>query len=544
MKSKLIIIVSIVLIIMGFYSCEDQLDIEQHGVRDVSNFYKTDEQCLEGLAAIYYQIETSWRNNDFFITASLADDAYPGGGARGNDVNLEEMNEFRHNANNGRVSELFVLYYTTIYRCKMLISRTDIENGSSTQKRCVAEAQVIRAFTYLRLVSFFGEVPLIAEELSGDFARPSASLSEIYSQIELDLNNAIASGALLEKENASSQLVNVSKQLAQAVLGKAYVYESTFTNVDKWTEARQALNAVISSGKYELFEGDYLDIFHYGGRFSTESMFETNRLFDSQNLAMDRSLTRLGWRKDRFKPDQLEVTQSTGLTFCANESYGFMNPTRELYKAFEEMEGEDGYRLNQVMISYKQLNEMPLQIGDGNYVYGNAGYFPLKFMTQASERVARNTYATNYMLFRYAEVLLLAAEAELPEHGGSQAKVDEYVNMIKARAGIANQPGNYTLEDIQKEKRLELCFECTRYPDLVRWGIAAQVLADKGKQVPLLYGLYDGSDNSNQKFTDTDGYNISWYETSGTGFQTKHEFLPIPQEELNVNKQISQHEGW
>ncbi len=544
MKNNFIKIMSIVLLFIGLSSCEDQLDIAQHGVREVDNFYKTDDQCLEGLAGIYYLIETSWVNDDLFVTCSLSDDVYPGGGARGNDVNLEEMNEFRHNANNGRVSSLFKLYYSTIYRCNILIDRTDETTASDIQKRCIAEAKVLRAFTYLRLASYYGEVPLIVEELTEDFARPSSTLSEIYAQIELDLTDAIESDALLEKDNVDSKLVNVSKQFAQAILGKAYIYESTFLNIDKWAEARQVLDEVISSQKYALYEGEYLDQFHYDGRYSTESMFETNRLSDPQNIAIVYYHGRMGWRKDRFKSDQLLATQNAGLTECATEAYGFLNPTRELYNAFVEMEGEDGYRLNQVMISYKQLNEMPLQIADGNSVYGNAGYFQKKIMPQASERLALFLYKMNLVLFRYSEVLLLAAEAELPIHGGSQAKVDEYMNLVKTRAGISNIPGNYTLEDVQKEKRLELCYEFTRYPDLVRWGIAQQTFADKGKQVPSLYGLADGSDNANQQFSNTDGYNISWYETGGDGFQEKHRFLPIPQEELNVNSEISQHEGW
>jgi starch-binding outer membrane protein, SusD/RagB family len=544
MKTNLIKILTVVLLIVSFYSCEDTLDIEQHGARSVGEFYETDDEALEGLAPIYYHISSEWQLWDFFIANGLSDDTYIGGGARGNDVGLEEMNEFRHNADNDRMSLLFQTYYATIYRCNMLTTNIDSESGSMVQQRCIAEAKVIRAYTYLRLVSFFGEVPLIAEELSGDFAQPSATLAEIYAQIELDLTSAIQSGALLEKDNVDQQLVNVSKQLAQALLGKAYVYESTFLGVDKWSDARQTLGAVITSDKYKLYEGEYLDQFHIDGRFSSESMFETNRIADAQNLERNYALARLGWRTERFKSDQLIAAKEAGLTDAADEAWGFMNPSYELYKAFLDMEGAGGYRFNQVMTTYKQLNDIPLQIADGNSIYGNAGYFQKKFMTQNKEKVSIFNYATDQMLFRYAEVLLLAAEAELPLHGGSQIKVDEYVNKIKSRAGISELPGNYTLEDLQKEKRLEMCFEYTRFPDLVRWGIAKEVLADKGKKTPSLYGLYDGSDNSNEKFTEFDGYNVKWHETGGSGYQDKHKFLPIPQEELNVNKLITQHEGW
>ncbi|WP_346864067.1 RagB/SusD family nutrient uptake outer membrane protein [uncultured Draconibacterium sp.] len=544
MKTNLIKILSVVLLVIAASSCEDVLDIEQHGARNVGEFYKTDDEALEGLAAIYYDISSQWQIWDFFIANGLSDDTYIGGGARGNDVGLEEMNEFRHNADNDRMKALFKVYYATIYRCNMLTSNIDPESESLVLQRCTAEAKVIRAYTYLRLVSFFGDVPLIVKELPGDYAQPTATLAEIYAQIELDLSSAIQSGSLLEKDNVDHQLVNVSKQLAQALLGKAYVYESTFLGVDKWNDARQTLGAVIASQKYKLFEGEYLDQFHIDGRFSCESMFETNRIADAQNLELNYALARLGWRTDRFKSDQLIAAKKAGLTDAADEAWGFMNPSYELYNAFLDMEGADGYRFNQVMTTYKQLDNIPLQIADGNSIYGNAGYFQKKFMTQNKEKVSIFNYATDQVLFRYAEVVLLAAEAELPLHGGSQAKVDQYVNMIKSRAGITELPGNYSLEDLQEEKRLEMCFEYTRFPDLVRWGIAKDVLADKGKRIPSLYGLYDGSDNSNEKFTDFDGYNVKWLETGGSGYQDKHKFLPIPQEELNVNKLITQHEGW
>lgn len=348
----------------------------------------------------------------------------------------------------------------------------------------------------------------------------------------------------MEKQSKDDKVVNVTKQLAQALLGKAYIYESTFLNTDKWAQARTALSEVINSGKYDLFRGKYNDQFHIQSPYTCESMFEINMVPDGQNFYTYMMTQRLGWRTEMFKKSQLDATNASGLTETATESYGFYSPSRELYKAFVEAEGEDGYRLNQVIITYKQLNAMPLQIDNGKVVYGNAGYFPLKFMPRMSERLKTNCYAMNLVLFRYAEALLLAAEAELPAHGGSQAKVDQYMNLIRERAQIANRPGQYTLSDIIKEKRLELCGEGSRFPDVVRWGIAAEVFKDTGKRIPRLYGLADGSDNTNPSYENVDGYNIEWITTGGNGWQSKYVSLPIPQGELNVNKVITQHEGW
>lgn len=530
---------------LTFTSCEDNLDVTQHGATPSSSYYSTDQECLEGLSAAYHYLEVSWLNSDFFVNAVLSDDCYTGGGARGNDGPLEELNELRHTADNSWIKTLFQTYYNTIYRCNMLISNIPTEGQTAIMKRCLAEAKVLRAFTYLRLASYFGECPLVLEEVKdGQYAKPNASLSEIYAQIELDLTDAINSGSLLEKSVVTDQLVNVSKQCAQGLLGKAYIYESTFLNVDKWKQAREVLNAVINSGKYDLFRGKYRDQFHIDNYFSSESLLETNRILDPQNAELIGRSPRLGWRTERFKPAQYLATQASGQTECAVEAYGFFNPTKELYDAFVEMEGENGYRLNEVIITYKQLNAMPLQIDNGNSIYGNAGYFMLKLMPKAKERMSAHKIAQNYVLFRYSEVLLLAAEAELPAHGGSQALVDKYMNLIKERAGIVNRPGNYSLQDIQKEKRLELCYEGTRYPDLVRWGLANSVLADKGKKIPTLFGLADNSDNTNAQHSNSDGYNVDWYQTASSGYQAKHAYLPIPQAELDVNQLVTQHDGW
>ena len=535
---------------LTFTACQDELDVEQHGATASSSFYSNDTECLEGLTALYSIFNSmpsvgNWYTGEQHIIMVLSDDCYTGGGNRGNDGQLEELNELRYTAANTKISTLFQTYYGTIYRANLLTS--NVPGDTQLQKRIIAEAKVLRAFTYLRLVSYFGEVPLIVEEITdGNYARPSATMAEIYAQIEQDLTEAIESGALLEKNSVNDQMVNVTKQTAQGLLGKAYVYESTFLGVNKYAEARKVLGEVISSGKYKLPTEDFDDQFHKAGEFSTESMFENNRVYDPNNLCYIYSVQRMGWRTEMFNIDELDAAQNSGAINCSPESYGFFNPSQELYDAFVEMEGEDGWRLNETMKTYNQLVQIPLRIANGKAIYGNGGYFCTKMPSRAEERVVVHKIAQNIVFFRYAEVLLLAAEAELPANGGSQAKCDEYLNQIKTRARekADKMQGNYTLTDVQKERRLELCFEGTRHPDLVRWGLAAQAYQNKGKKIPTIHGMYDNSDNQNDKKENVNGYNISYTETNGPGWQDKFKFLPIPQGEIDVNKQIEQHAEW
>jgi len=531
--------------VMGFTACEDQLDVDQHGATSSTSFYSNDTECLEGLSALYKYMELGWLLPDMHFGMAISDDVYAGGGQRGNDGAWEEINELRYTAANSKILTLFQTYYETIYRCNLLTSNCNGE--TTTQKRIVAEAKVIRAFTYLRLASYFGDVPLITAEITdGQYTRPCSTRAEIFAQIEQDLNEAIQSGALLEKSSVNDQLVNVTKQTAQGLLGKAYVYESTFLGTNKWAEARTALDAVISSGKYALVTEDYDDQFHMVGRFSTESMFESNRLYDAQNIqyVSGYSHQRLGWRTEKFNQTQLQTAQKEGWINCSPESYGFFSPSQELYDAFVEVEGEDGWRLNETMRTYKQLAALPLQIQQSMNVYGTAGHFQTKMPSRAEERVQVHKVAQDVVYFRYADVLLLAAEAELPEHGGSQSKCDNYLNQIKTRAREANKPGNYTLTDVQKERRLELCFEGSRYPDLVRWNIIAEAYKDKGKKIPSLHGLYDHSDNNNELHENVNGYNVSFTQTASQGWQDKFKVVPIPQSEIDVNPQVTQAAGW
>jgi hypothetical protein len=131
----------------------------------------------------------------------------------------------------------------------------------------------------------------------------------------------------------------------------------------------------------------------------------------------------------------------------------------------------------------------------------------------------------NLKLMRYAEVLLLAAEAHL--QAGNAPKATEYINMVRTRAKETPLT-TVTLDDIKMEKRLELCNEGVRYQDLVRWGDAKAAMGEQGKDVPA----YTGSE-------------IQWnWHNSKYGFQDKNVLLPIPLKELELNPNMTPNTGW
>lgn len=542
---NMIILAGIACAMVTFTACEDQLDVVQHGAVSSEAFYSNDQECLEGLSALYKDLELSWPVNDGHLGMAISDDCYAGGGSRGNDASWEQLNELTFEANNSYVKNAFQTYYNTVYRANMLIDHCT--GGTSLQNRIVNEAKVVRAFTYLRLACYYGDAPLILNEVTdGNYQFPVSSRAELFAQIEKDLEEAIASGTLLEKSSVADQVVNVTKQTAQALLGKVYVYESTFLGTDRWADARQMLEAVINSGKYALVDvAHYQDMFHNDGRFSTESLFETNRILDAQNLVRVWMTYRQGFRVNNVDQTQLKAAAAAGLI---NNTYsqGYFNATIDLYNTFVELEGENGARLHQVLMPYKDMVQMPLCLGKQKSFYGTEGIMMTKLAARDNERITNHMYGQDIVFLRYADVLLLAAEANLPTHGGNQAKCDDYMNQVKQRAGELSMPGNYTLADIQKERRVELCFEGSRYFDLVRWGIIAEVYKDKGKRIPAVYGLWDQSDNTgNELHENVQGYNVGYFvNNSHHGWMDRYAVLPIPQDELNVNPLIEQNALW
>ncbi len=511
------------------FSCDDQLDIPQQGALAVEDFYQTDEDALEAIAAVY----NSWRGmlfNDYFVKNLLSDDMHCGGGSRGDNPQLEQINEYRLNPSTTTIGAKFSQYYQLIYLSNLVINRFEAE--SDVKERVIAEAKVARAWAYFDLVTLWGPVPFVIAELApSEYQQPNGEISAIWAQVELDLNDAISSGALPEKEGAFDQSLGarLTKQAAMAFLGKALVFQG------KYGEAATVLNDVINSKKYQLYGGAYENVLRAVSDFNEESIFEFNSLDDPANPWVQ-GTTILG-PMIGYRDDQLDLNAYWWGVHDLHpyNSWGFGSPTADLYSAFVAMEGPDGYRLNSTIKTYYQLMGMYIFVRDGGRVYGNEGYFSWKQRNAGSEIISSSFgYVTsaNYRLMRYAEVLLLAAEASL--QSGDDGSALTYINEVRSRAQLTPL-GSVTLDDIKNEKRLELCFEGTRFQDLVRWGDAATVLADQGKEIPVFYGL-------NEDFS----FKVQFDYTNTTyGFKSgKNELLPFPEHEMNVNQNIVQNPNW
>lgn len=507
-------------------SCSKLLDIPQKGVLETDTFYSTNAECEEAAVAVYDAFASQIFNNGFYFETMLDDDTWAAGDNRGANVFLEQLNEFRFTSSLGSIESAFKCDYTIIYRANLIIHK--VNPNTPEKKRVMAEAYFFRAYAYLDLVTIFGPAPLVVDLVEdGNYKVGNSTIEAIYTQIKEDLKAALELNALPEKAGLDDNItsIRVTKQTAQALLGKALVFNK------EYAAAADMFENVITSEKYGLFQGEYGDILAVApNNFNREIMLAVNKVADPLKYGFVAWNIFHGWRVDRL--DGL----ATSNIDVVNTGWGFGVPTKSLYDAFVKEEGPDGYRLHQTICTYDRLVSEGITVVEGNFIYGCEGFLSWKFRNSKSSYIP-GTFAGFYnseVSMRYAEVLLLAAEANLMA-GGRQAKADKYLNEVRKRAKLAPKSG-ITMEDIVVEKRLELCGENLRFKDLVRWGMAAEVLGKQGRNYPTFYGYKPGTTEYNVVYTNlgTDG-----------GFKAgKHELCPFPQTELQVNSKLEQNKGW
>lgn len=515
MKLKNILIAAAAVITLS--SCNDLLDIPRKGVLDKDVYYSKEENLLSSSAAMYLEVR-GWEFNVQLCKNMLTDDFYAGGAARGDNVDLEALNEFSFTSEESYIEAMFTTYYTLVYKANVILDNVD-PSSSATAAMVVAEAHTLRAWAYFDLISMWGNPPVVDHQLSpSEYSVPNGSTEELWKMVEDDLTAAIDSGALPQKSGLNDKSTwRVTKQFAQAILGKAYLWQ------EKFEDAAKVFDEIVDSGLYDLFDADaFGNMFLSANDMNCESMFESVRVNDNDNMGANVQLFYLmtSWRASGG-----EMTIPAEV--CFNAGWGFVNPTKDLYDEFAA--AGDTYRRSETMKTYDEIKAMGVTVNT-NVI--NAGYWMWKNRILTDEAVYSG-WATfrDVRWMRFAEVLLCGAEAHL--RGNYQAeKAVTYVNRVRSRAKLSAL-GSVKLEDIKREKRLEFVGESLRFQDLLRWGDAYEQLKNNGLEYPLC------APNG------TVTMNPTGKTSSNAGFkQGKHEHLPYPYTETTLNKNVKQNPGY
>lgn len=510
--SKILLVVAL----FSFGCSDDFLEYEQRGVQTVDSFYQTDDQVFEALMAVFDEWQGGMGFNYVYMLNALSDESYAGGGARGdNGGTLEEINEYRFTATTSAIRGYYSWMYNCVNRSNLVIDNTDPDTDNKAM--FVAMAKALRGYAYFYLSNLWGEVPLVLHELNPDeYNQPRTPLAEINAQIEQDFTEAISVLPVRSGMPAKYQQL-LSKGSVQAMLGKHYLYQN------KFPEAASVFQSIIDSGEYDLYP-HYSKVLRKESEHGVESVFELNFSSTLSYASIFGPESGIGgWVvMNGPRPEYLPA-----MTFFMLDmfpfSWGFINPHKEMYDAYKE--AGDHVRLASSIMGPDELAAMgsaPYLTPAGFVPYGSDGYLDLKYLGYMSEGGGADPWTqfsnvgTNVRMIRYADVLLMAAEAY--NRSGNDDLAKTYLNKVRARVSLdpVASAGTQLFEDIKTERKLELSFEMVRYMDLQRWGDAYEALKDQGKKVPNGAG--------------------GFYEPQGAGYDKgKNELLPIPEYEMTVN---------
>ena len=411
----------------------------------------------------------------YMVKTLLSDESNCGGSDAGDQPGYQTLDNYTFDATNDKVRDAWRMCYFTIYRANKVVNR--VEPTNDLRKRLIAEAKVLRAYNYFELVSLWGDVPVVLDDIppseyTSTGRKPKA---EVYAQIEKDLNEAIAV-LPMKSGYTGGERFRVSKGTAQALLGKALLFQQ------KYAEAATQFETVITSTQYSLAPSVGA-AFSRNHEYGVESLFEIDysniRNYDWGNFPWGAApesnihIQLMGPRGDYY-------TKAPSDSLIAG--WGFILPKQKMWDAF--IAAGDVNRRRQIIMSQAEL-----VAAGGNWSNPSAwdyeGFFQRKygaFASQTGGPVSELNYGTNWRHLRYADVLLMAAESYNKSNNDNKART--YLNLIRQRAGLADisSSGNTLFEDIVKERQLELSFEGYRFIDLVRWGKAATELGPLGYQ--------------------------------------------------------------
>ena len=588
--------------LLAVASCEKNLDIPQKGVTAYETFYKTDEDCEAALTAAYAQFASNVvsQNGSSIYTHYKAclnncgDDMYAAGSNFGDNDFMAALNEFRYDTGNAPIEHLYQRLFMANYACNLVIDnfKDGLPEGgpTATTKRAVAEARTIRAYIYFLLTALWDTPPFIDHVITDGLPYNSdkdpenpMSHEDLLKWVAAECEAAIPD--LEERKSTSDKdaTVKMTKGFAWAVGGKALLFAKDYAG------AKTALKKVIDSGKYALVPGEkYWENFHVEGDCNEEKIFEANIEYNSGIGAWSGMIQRStwmeaniwNWRSDHFvagaAPQSkytggvdgwggLGVPQWFGDEFFANDghSYRFDATLIHVDDAVYGMEYGDavvddatGKKVNDLTLEQKKASKAIGIADPKDGLYGQSFWLPFKQLVRATDAGAygNNVRLNNNVVMRYAEVLLLYAEACLQTNDAAQAKWA--VNEIQKRAGSKTISDNVDMNVLKKEKSYELWLEGSRWLDLLRWGDTDRV-KKAGQDVPKLFDkLHRAPQSTDQGIKWENGteansrfYTVSTHEAIDAkwtvGFvQGKHDFFPYPTTVMSKNPNIVQNPGW
>jgi len=480
------------LIIMVLQAGCSKLDEVPESFLVTEQFYRNESEAVAAVTAIYrklYESGQSLYNSLFQIGVEMATDDYEAG-PRARNAHVRAISGLTHDASNDRMQELWRQSYSAISAANVAIDKIaeiDAANINETVRaRLINEAKFLRALNYFNLVRWFGGVPIVLHETSSLSAEAlyveKATEEDVYQQIIEDLNSA---GQLPNwKSYGAADIGRATSGAAKSLLAKVYL-----TKKD-WANAVLKSKEVIDNEGYDLFP-EFSDVFAVAKKNGIEhifsAQFQGNSGYQGNSLASRSAPADIPGINGDYA-DALHWEGNLYQSFSANDA---RLPVTFVTQMVSPVDGKL-YVLSKPQF-HKYYDEA---------VIGNQG--------QSSK---------NLPVIRYAEVLLIYAEALNEQNGGPGNEAYQAIDKVRTRAKIARLQDvapaltqSQFRDSVFQERRKELVFEYQRWFDLVRRG------AD---------------------------YYVATLKAAGkTQAAPRHIHFPTPQRELDLNPKLKQHPDW
>lgn len=426
--------------------------------------------------------------------------------------------------------------YAQITTCNNFLENIENVEMEETEKdMMVSEVRTIRAYHYLNLAVFFGDVPLVTRVLNIEEANSvsQTSRNEVFDFVVQELQE---SAPHLPGNRPDDERGRITSGAALAILGRAQLFN------EEWESAMNTYREIIDSGFYGL-SSSFQELFWERGEFSNEIILSSQYQQDVYGHVLLQYLypeTWGGWHQ--FSP----YNELVKAYECVD---GKTTEESPLFDPDNPYENRDPRLYYTIMISDRTVFKGRTFISrpdsdspDRFNKYNWSGYCIHKFMDPDFDASLMN-YGGNWSIIRYPEVLLGYLEAYL-ESGNAinQGILDETINLVRQRDDV-NMPAVTTMdpaelrEIIRRERRVEFAFEGLRYFDILRWGIAAEELNRQYTGMKLT----NSPENYADFPVDDQGYLIYQERNFKEGI---NELWPIPLSEMEINPNLVQNPGY
>ena len=504
-------------------ACDSFLKEDPESFLSEDQYYQTQNDAINAVNAVYFFLNSGGSSiqtpyNTLFNTGMnmAGDDEDPGPGATNPDV--RSLSVLAHSSTNLRVYELWQQHYAAIKKANVVLAKVPAINFDNTLKeRLLAEVKFLRALYYFNLVRLYGGVPLITDYQkyinAGDYAVAKSTPAEVYTQIEKDLKEA---AAVLPATYASPNVGRATAGAAKSLLALVYLTKASLPlsivshYKDAVAQAEQALSpADGETGNYGYdLVTNYSEVFLPAFKNNKEHIFSAQFKSNSLNQGNNEN------------PRSI-LNGIPGLTggyahmvrFHTNGSDKFFN----LYKLYKPGDKRRDVTFVRSYTGPSNGKKYGLPIAN-TAVPNDSTPFWNKWWDPSSTAVT-NQSAANVPIIRYAELLLIHAEAE-NEANGPTAKAYKSLNKVRKRAGLPDLTTGLTKDQFRDslylDRRLEIAFEYIRWFDLIRQKDAA----------------------GNSTFV------TNLHKVGKTNATNKHRLYPIPQSEIDNNPLLKQNPGW